>query len=301
MFAFNRADTLLVTLQRLQAARRFSGRPVYLFCDGPRTGREADQIAVAEVQQVLQRWGKTCSARLCFAERNRGLRASITGGVQTVLAEHDRVIVLEDDIVVSRSFLQYMDAALMQYRETPNIWQISGYFVPGFCLSRRVGFLRMPACWGWATWRDRWCNYNDNAVWLRDQVQAAGTPEFNVENSYHFFDELTRNAEGNLDTWHVRWYASMFLNQALAVFPPRSLTRNIGFDERGSNCHSGRMGEVYRLQSIWNGQPQLPKAQLAGESPDLLRRQIQFHKWQYAVWTNSTLTDRIANRLRRLF
>jgi hypothetical protein len=303
VFAFNRPDTLAATLSNLERATEFEGRSVYLFCDGFREARESEMAAVGEVRKLLQMWATGKKDVTChFADRNRGLRESITGGVSRVLQSHDRVIILEDDIVCSRSFLTYMDRALEAYSSTRNVWQISGYFVPDLWGSRRAGFMRMPACWGWATWRDRWNFYNDNAAELLTRVAEADINRFNFENSYHFFSELERNAVGTLNTWHIRWYASMFLADALALYPGRSLTRNIGFDSRGTNCHAGRMATIYARQSLWHGNPTLP--QVGGnalESESLAKRQIRFHHFQQAVWTRSTLKDRIEHRLRRLF
>jgi hypothetical protein len=301
VFAFNRPDTLSTTLRHLEQARGFAERSYYLFCDGPRDGRDHEVQAVEQVKSILSHWAVNCDAECHFSERNRGLRESITSGISTVLERHDRVIVLEDDIVCSRSFLTYMDQALGTYNSVGNVWQISGHFVPGLWGSKTAGFLRMPACWGWGTWRKKWSNYNDTATELHARVKKAGIDRFNIENSYHFYDELARNVEGRLNTWHVRWYASMFLANAVALYPGKSLTRNIGFDARGSNCQGGRMANIYHHQPVWHGLPKLPAVSgQAVESPELLARQIRFHRFQQAVWTQSTFQDRLSSRFARL-
>jgi hypothetical protein len=301
VFAFSRPDTISSVLANLERCRDFGGRLIYLFCDGPRPGRQDDHASVGAVRLALNDWARGKRAECIFSDSNRGLRASIISGVSTVLEHHKRVIVLEDDIVCSRSFLQYMDQAFSTYQSVENIWQISGFFVPGLSLAQNAGFLRMPACWGWGTWKDRWINYCDDAPALLEKVARRSPERFNLGNTYDFFSELEANATGRLNTWHVRWYASMFLADALALYPHRTLTRNIGFDSRGSNCFGGRMGDIYRRQRISNSVPGLPIVHhKAEETPSFLDRQIRLHRWQQAVWTNSTLSDRLWRKLSKM-
>jgi hypothetical protein len=304
LFAFRRPETTVRTLQALERCDEFHGRPVYLFCDGPREKVADEYRAVEEVREVLRKWAIGKSAECCFSDRNQGLRPSILAGVSAVLREHGTVIVLEDDIVVSRSFLRYMQQSLDQFLSHENVWQVSGYFPPSLRMFPRSGFLRVPACWGWGTWESRWAHYRDDALQLQTQVALRGVDRFNIEQSYDFFGELTANVEARIDTWHIRWYASMFLKDALALYPGRSLTRNIGFDSDGSNCHAGRMGEVYATQPISDRLPRLPRlpqlSSEACESAELVKAIIRFHHWQQAVWTEQTLMDRVRRRWKRL-
>jgi|GEM_PF-4815558 len=46
-----------------------------------------------------------------------GLASSIINGVSAVIANHKKVIVLEDDLVVSINFLDFMNQALQVYEQ----------------------------------------------------------------------------------------------------------------------------------------------------------------------------------------
>ena len=53
---------------------------------------------------------------------------------------------------------------------------------------------------------------------------------------------------GEVDSWAIGWYASMFLEGGLTIFPARSLLENIGFD--GTGAHSGtRVPLFYRVRA----------------------------------------------------
>jgi acetyltransferase-like isoleucine patch superfamily enzyme len=60
---------------------------------------------------------------------------------------------------------------------------------------------------------------------------------------------LRRQWRGELDSWGIRWYLSVFAQDGLVLWPPRSLVANIGFD--GSGAHGDalapKLGGIVRL------------------------------------------------------
>jgi hypothetical protein len=48
---------------------------------------------------------------------------------------------------------------------------------------------------------------------------------------------LKRQMNGEIDSWAIRWHASMFVQNKLTLYPNKSLVTNIGFD--GSGTHGG--------------------------------------------------------------
>jgi hypothetical protein len=86
----------------------------------------------------------------------------VIDGITRVLSEHESVIVVEDDLVVSPAFLPYMREALKLYRFSTGVFSVSGYNYPRKILPARgdfpydAFFVMRRMCWGWGTWRDRW-------------------------------------------------------------------------------------------------------------------------------------------------
>ena len=52
--------------------------------------------------------------------------------------------------------------------------------------------------------------------------------EFNFHDQYPFSKMLKFVAEGKLNSWAIRWYASSFVHNKLTLFPKKSLVRHIG-------------------------------------------------------------------------
>ena len=46
---------------------------------------------------------------------------------------------------------------------------------------------------------------------------------FNLDNSYDYIFMLKQQLAGNIDSWAIRWYLSVFMLNGLTLFPPISL------------------------------------------------------------------------------
>lgn len=297
VFAFKRPDLLEQTLRSLEMADHFSDFPLQVFSDGPRPDVPGEADAVESVRELLRTWCQTHDANLVESPSNQGLRRSIVGGITNMLSRYDRVVVVEDDLVVSPSFLGFMSEALEALKDRETVMQVSGYFVPHGSVLPPVGLLRAPGSWGWATWRRAWSHYNDNADELLAAVLARDPNAFDLNGSYAYLDALRQNAEGVLDTWAVRWYASMFLRGGLALYPSQSLTRNIGFGDDATNCGPSPTAGTFMSQPVVEA-PASVDWENVGDNETSAYAEVleQFYRWQQAEWAKPTWRERIEAR-----
>lgn len=251
LFVFNRPLHTRRTLEALRQNELSDQTELYVFCDGPRSERNED-AAVAEVRTIVgsEKWCGSVS--IVHRDENFGLARSVREGVDFVLREHDRVIVLEDDIETSPGFLRYMNDALQLYASEERVMNVSGYVPETSGQSRlpETFFVKLMACWGWATWRRAWrySRWDADELLLELGRRAGGPAEFDMDGTYPYTDHLRRNRDGSIRTWAVFWAASCFLRDGLSLFPKRSLIRNIGLDGSGENCHAGQdVHEDYEL------------------------------------------------------
>jgi GR25 family glycosyltransferase involved in LPS biosynthesis len=301
IFAFKRLDLLQQTLKALQACDGYPGGPVYVFSDAARENFASEVAEVTILRAWLKEWCSRNNAELIEAPANLGLRRSIVGGVTRLLEQFEQVIVLEDDIVVSSSFLRFMHESLNAFQSHPHVYQVSGYFIPHRSAVPETGFLSVPACWGWGTWRRAWNHYCDDAAGLLAQIEQADVNRFDIDSSYAYLDSLRQNATGKMNTWMVRWYASIFLRQGVVFYPGVSLTRNIGFSDGGTNCGPGTMARIFERQRISHRLPVF-EASLSLVEENLVMRGVmrQFYLWQQAEWCKPSTMARWRSRCRRL-
>jgi hypothetical protein len=300
VFAFRRLDLLQLTLDSLGNNEGFQHFVTHVFSDAARshTGEEGD--AVAAVRSFLRDWCADHGAILHEAPTHLGLRSSILAGVADVLRTHESIIVVEDDLLLSRHFLTFMNQALVGCRDREDVMQVSGYFVPHKSTLPEVGLLRAPASWGWGTWRRAWAHYVDDAEALVTQVAPRKTA-FDFGGSYSYFDALERNAQGTLDTWAVRWYASMFVRGGYAVYPSRSFVRNIGYRLDATNTGPSRTAGAFLRQPIAGDMPDIDWRSLGkGETREYAETLTAFYRWQQTEWARPTWRERIKARWERL-
>ena len=235
LFVYNRPDLTRRTLEALAANSLASRSNLLVFSDGPKT--EAEAVKVEGVRDLVSRFKGFGRIHLVRASQNKGLGHSIVEGVTQVTAEHERAIVMEDDLDTSPYFLDYMNDALLRYAAVEKVAAISGYLPPVDSELPETFFLQDAECWGWATWQRAWSLFEPDGVRLLAEIRRRRlTYVFDQEGTYPFLRMLGSQIAGLNSSWVVRWRASVLLNDRLSLYPGRSLVNNIGFDGSGTHC-----------------------------------------------------------------
>lgn len=264
LFAYKRLDHLQRTIVCLQANELADQTHLYVYCDGARQADDA--AAVAAVRNYVRSIDGFAEVTPVFRERNLGLAASIIGGVSEVLAMHEQLIVLEDDMETTPFFLRFMNDALAVYRDEPQLASIHAYALPLAGLPANY-FMRGADCWGWATWRDRWQIFNGDSVDLLQKLQRQGL--LRQFNSYGFrpLFLLVKQALGEIDSWYIRWHAANFLAGRLTLHVGQSFVHNTGTD--GSGTHGD---DTQSWQSMLAGEYSPPLRLVAIEDAAVIAR-----------------------------
>ena len=235
IFAYKRPAHLKRVLDALAANPPAAGLPLIVYVDGPRG--EPDQAAVAEVVAVAQQAKGFLSVEVRASPENLGLYRSLTGGISEILTEYESIIVLEDDILTSPYFLQFMLDGIELYRDSPEVGSITGYTPPITQGLPETFFLRGADCWGWATWRDRWALYRHDAKAMAREIRDRSLArEFDLLGHYPYLAMLEGRAAGKNNSWAICWHAGCFLAGKLILYPGKSLVSNIGLDNSGEHC-----------------------------------------------------------------
>lgn len=235
LFVYDRPAHTRKTVEALQNNSLSNDSDLIIYSDAPKTSDAAN--AVSEVREYIRTISGFKSVTIVERETNFGLARSIIDGVTKVVNEGGRVIVLEDDLVTSPYFLTYMNDALNVYQDDESVMHISGYMFP----IDNVGlpetfFLRTASCWGWATWSRAWQHFNKHPKKLHGEYTEQKIKRFNLDGAYEFWSQVEQNASGQIDTWAVFWYASVFNNDGLCLHPKCSMVSNIGHDGTGVHC-----------------------------------------------------------------
>lgn len=254
LFAYKRIDKLQECLKALECNYGAENTILYIFCDGPK--KEEDTKKIQEVREYVYAYkdkSKFKEINIIESETNKGLANSIIGGVTDVVNKFGKVIVVEDDLITTQDFLQYMNGALDFYKDMKEYGSISAYTLPMKQLdkySKDVYVTRKGECWGWGTWQDRWnevdwsvCDFNE---YYNDKKRrkAFDSIEYGLDKM------LVLQMNGKIDSWAVRWCYHLFFHNLLTVYPKVSKTVNIGFDGSGTHCEAN--SDLYGKRIIDN-------------------------------------------------
>jgi len=236
LFVYNRPWHLKQTLTSLRQNELAQNSALYIFSDGPKS--ESDRKLVDEVREIIKAVDDFKTINIILRDKNLGLANSVISGVSEVIKKYEHVIVIEDDMIFSKSFLEYMNKILFFYQHDMKLFSVSGYNFPISIPSsykNEIYFSPRASSWGWATWQNRW----DKADWNvtdfnnffidRDAVRT-----FNLGGG-DLTLMLKKQVEGKIDSWAVRWCYAHYKNKAYCAYPTKSFVMNIGTDKSGTH------------------------------------------------------------------
>ena len=281
VFAFNRPDTLQNTLSSLRRNELAKDTDLFVFVDGPRNDSDAGKIA--KVRNVLDGLDGFKSITIEYAEVNKGLARSVIEGTTKVINNYGKVIVVEDDLYVSESFLRFMNQMLDLYEHDARVMQISGY---GCLLNKKkypydVYLNERAHSWTWATWSDRWRTV-DWAVKDFDLLKADRKMQRAFcKRGSDLYGMLKNYMEGKNNSWYIRFDYAMFKQRRYAVCPIRSLVRNDGFTSEATHCNVYNRDKV-DFEECHDGDFNAPEYLHPDER--IMREAVKFWTLRYRVY-----------------
>ena len=267
LFVYNRPTHTRRTIEALARNTLAQHTELFIFSDAPRN--EAASAAVREVREIIANISGFGSVRAVPRDIHFGLASSVISGVSEVIDTYGRIIVLEDDLVTSATFLEYMNSALVHYRDDAKAFSIGGYQFPARTMSIPRDYpwdtyASYRGCsWGWATWKDRW----KRADWSMDYYEGfMASPQqqarFNRGGS-DLTQLLSLQREGRIDSWAIRFCYTHFATNMHCIYPVKSLVNNIGLDNSGTHCGVDPRRQHDKLDEGW-----LPRVFCPGDHVD---------------------------------
>lgn len=236
LFTYSRPDHTRQAVESLLRNAESQDSDLFVFSDGPKT--EAKVAGVEENRKYIHTITGFRSVTIVERETNWGLARSLIAGITNVTNRYGRVIVVEDDLVLSPYFLKFMNDSLEKYKDDERVGAISAYLPVQSSELPSTFFLRYFHCWGWATWQRGWNLLNTDSRFLLRKLRMQ-KEVFDVGGNAGAYGNLYCQKVGLVDSWWVLLYASFFLAGKLTLYPSESLTQNNGMDGSGTHCMEG--------------------------------------------------------------
>lgn len=209
---------------------------LFIFSDGPKT--EAKAAGVKENRKFIHTISGFKNITIIERDRNWGLANSLIAGITDVINQYGKVIVVEDDLILSPYFLKFMNDGLEKYEDDDTVGTICGYVFPFQKSLPDTFFLYFMHPWGWATWKRSWNLLDTDTKRLLRKMRFK-TKKFNLGGNCGSYGNLYCQKVGLVDSWYIRFYASLFLNKKLNLFPGKTMVTNSGLDGSGTHCGKG--------------------------------------------------------------
>lgn len=255
IFVYNRKDYIKRLINSLRKNNLSIDSEVYIFSDGYKNDDDKNNVLdVRTYLEVLKKENYFKKIIIEQAQMNNGLAKSVISGVSKVIRKYGRVIVLEDDLVVSTYFLDFMNNALSKYENEPKVWSVSGFTrdIPYLQeIDIDIYFSQRAQSWSWGTWLNRWdkidWDVKDYKIFKRDFKMRR---QFN-EGGNDMSSMLDRQQCGRINSWAIRFCYAQFKNHSYTVQPRLTLVQNKGQDGSGTNCNYVREYSELSSQREW--------------------------------------------------
>jgi hypothetical protein len=216
-------------LRQLESCVEAGVKRVYVSIDGAKS--ESDKVKQDLGIEAIRRYAETSRIRLHLRKRksNVGLAVAVIEGISWFFSKENFGIILEDDLIVSQSFFDFVLSARELDRNDAQIMLISGN---SYRLSsnNQVSATHYPLIWGWATWALEW----------EDFMQSLKSPvpfrlRLPIRVSLFWLTAALQSRFGYVDSWAMSFAQYSFSRNKLCLLPPVNLVTNMGADSIASH------------------------------------------------------------------
>ena len=209
LLAYNRPEILEKTLESIAACNNSEKYSLYVFIDAPNIYRDDDVCKHGRILELLAKFeNKFAYFSIKKAIHHKGLASSVISSVNEIIKLTEKVIVIEDDHVISYDCLDFLEDALAYYESDSKVWSVTAYSPPLKILDgyeKSVFYTYRGCSWVWGTWKDRW----EKVDWeVSDYDNFIKDPDIRkrfCRGGYDLPIMLRQQMEGIVDSWAVRW------------------------------------------------------------------------------------------------
>lgn len=237
VFCFRRLDLIKKLIRSIKRNSLSKDSPIFFFIDSPK--HKYQKKEVNKIIQFLKEISYFKKKKIIIRNKNYGVKNNILKGVSHIFNKFDKVIVLEDDLEISKNFLYAMNKLLKIHRENKDIFTITGYAPSNIELNLKLRndfFLcKRPSSWGWATWKGKWYVLKKN----------KSKNKFYSDYGNDLILMKKKSSLNQLNSWAFSWTLNHIEKGKYCLYPKISLVKNNGFDKNSTN-------NVFRRKKFYN-------------------------------------------------
>ncbi len=236
IITYSRIDHLKKTIESLQENLLAKDSDIYIFIDGPKKEDKAKVDTVKEYVKTIQGFKKV----YIKCRDVNGRLENYFNGVEFILKRYKKIIFLEDDNVVSATFLKYMNDGLNFYKDDKSVMAINGFNIPiEYPENSDNEYYKSSYfnAWGYATWEDRGILNIEKYGGQYDEIMSDKVLYKKIEQVHpRLVNGLKLIKEGVINAGDYKITFHLIKNDLYVIKPIKSFVNNIGNDGSGVHC-----------------------------------------------------------------
>lgn len=231
MLFFNRPETFS---QAFAAVREARPSRLFLYQDGAREGNAKDAEGIEACRRIAgdDNIDWECDVRRNYQTRNYGCDPSGYMSQKWAFSLADKVVVIEDDVVPSPTFLPFCKEMLDRYEHDERITMVAGFNTDEVTPDVPYDYFFTSAfsIWGWASWRRVVDQWDGDYGFMRDDFNRRQLASLVRERGYRndFMKMCADHAASGKQYFESIFWAAMLMNDGLAIMPTRNMVSNVG-------------------------------------------------------------------------
>lgn len=208
---------------------------LFFFVDGPKD--QNDILLINQSIQIIKKFRIKKNFKIFIQKKNLGLKKHWIYCMNQTFLRADKAIFLEDDLILSHRFFDFIHAGLIKYEKNRKIKSICGHVPIKTFVNDKNYFAWRPSVWGFGTWRRTWIECKQ---FMRRSSKLNFNYKFKRNLLIHGHDlhiALGKNIIKKQSTFGVWWAVSIIIKKGLNLYPSETMVENNGFDGSGINCN----------------------------------------------------------------
>lgn len=208
-------------------------RNFYIAVDGSKN--HMDTEILSENRRIIKQFStrKSIKLKVWFRTENLGLTQSMLSAIDWFFTHENKGIILEDDLLVTKSFFEFAQHGLEIYKSNNDVFMVTGnQFSLAVGPPNGVSVANYPLIWGWATWSSQWIKF-------RKILDEFKIPKNNAKTKRHiyYFWKLGyfRSMHLQNQSWAILLATYMRFSNLITVMPNSNLVSNVGFGGVSTN------------------------------------------------------------------
>ena len=235
IFSYNRPKHLNNLINSLIKNKITKSSKIFFYCDGPKNN--IDKIKIKEIKNLLDRTNLKIDFKI-FRKRNIGLANNIIKGVSYVMSKYSSCIILEDDLVLNKNCINFMNIMLARFKSDKEIGSVSAHsYIDKFKSNKKFDFYlsKRHSSWCWGTWSRVWNKINWNNLEIESHFYDKSSLRKFSEGGNDLNLLLWGNKEKLINSWAVRFNFYCSQLSLKSIQPRFSMIKNDGRDFSGTH------------------------------------------------------------------